>query len=331
MVVSSRSRTRRAATALPRETERAEHRAHAPARVPGVTGSNPAWSGSGSGFVRFVSSRGARALGEINLAFAYGRGAHERLRLGGRGDVLADFRRGGPLRLRALSFAVSLARGDDGGGFVIEGARRGSGGGGDGDASLLERGVFGSRAAQADVSVGVGGVGGVGGSAEARRDGERAADVAGAVFGEPGGETRGEVDVLGAERRGGRAGGSRGIVVVVGVRLALLGSLGGHARELRVQGVLVDVIAELGDASRLGEDRGLRRFGGVGEGWSGGNDAGAVCVSPGGRGGRTLPLPDIALRVGQSNASRLACRARPRRTREKMDPYAPRACGARLP
>ena len=212
--------------------------------------------------VRFVSSRGARAFGKIRLAFANRSGAHQRLRLGGGGDVLANLRRGGPLRLRALSFATSLSRGDDGGWFVIEGARRGSRGGRDGDATLLERGVFWSRAAQADVSVGVGGVGGVGGSAEARRDGERAADVAGAVFGEPGGETRGEVDVLGAERRGGRAGASRGIVVVVGVRLALLGSLGGHARELGVEGVLVDVIAELGDASRFGEDRGLREFGG---------------------------------------------------------------------
>ena len=141
--------------------------------------------------VRFVSSRGARAFGKIRLAFANRSGAHQRLRLGGGGDVLANLRRGGPLRLRALSFATSLSRGDDGGWFVIEGARRGSRGGRDGDATLLERGVFWSRAAQADVSVGVGGVGGVGGSAEARRDGERAADVAGAVFGEPGGETRG--------------------------------------------------------------------------------------------------------------------------------------------
>ena len=178
----------------------------------------------------------------------------------------------------------------------------------------------------------------MGGSAEARRDGERAADVAGAVFGEPGGETRGEVDVLGAERRGGRAGASRGIVVVVGVRLALLGSLGGHARELGVEGVLVDVIAELGDASRFGEDRGLRGFGGGGVR---GRRAGSarrgcrlrVVRARGGFWGRTLPLPDIALRVGQPNASRLACRARPRRTRENAIPlmYAPCACGTRQP
>ena len=80
------------------------------------------------------------------------------------------------------SFATGeLPRGDDGGWFVIEGARRGSRGGrATGRRRPSSGAYFGRAPPRRTCPSGDGGVGGVGGSAEARRDGERAADVAGA-------------------------------------------------------------------------------------------------------------------------------------------------------